>query len=106
MDSVKQAVVIKADRKWSKRNTDYYWELTMIDGDNGRMLTTYATESYGNFRIWEPIIRELTKDVHRAVIIVGNMRLKGRIVNADSVVRISDTVDYNTLHKVYTENFM
>lgn len=99
---------VTATSRYSKTNSEDYWEIELIDKDSGALRKTYVSELNFNFRIWEQLLTAMQQMPDRAIGIQGNfktVRGKSDIINADAKFEYSDDWDRNAFMNAILETY-
>ena len=92
--------IITTKQKWSQKNQEHYFELELVNRDDGALYRTYISPTNSNYKFWEAAIDEIDSDPECAVGIEGDFKLvKGqfRLVNADTKFSIIGIYDLRSL---------
>jgi hypothetical protein len=90
--------IIDVERKFSKKNQEYYHEVTLIDDESGKPKRTYLNVRNHNWKAWKGIIEKWDK--HTAVAITGNFKPVPRhddLISADSKPTFVDVCELDAL---------
>lgn len=85
--------ILSVKSKWSKYNSEYYYDIELINSDDGELYRTYVSPSNNNYKLWEEAIDTMESCDDVSVNITGNFKLTKkdrRIINADVIIKIED----------------
>ena len=85
-----RAKIVKIEEKDSKYGGFFYF--IFFKGEDGKSYRTCVYPRYGNFKRWQPVINDFTKDGIKEIWLDGLVKKGERLIDADSLFTVKKEV--------------